>query len=97
MMLAGDPQAASTNAQQAANAFSQLGQQESEWRALTVAAQSAAKGGDKIKAHEYALKAKDRLSGLEQRWNAESYRTYLNRPDIERLKKELDLLANVAA
>jgi hypothetical protein len=64
---------------------------------LTVAAQATAKAGDKIKAHEYSLKAKDMLSGLEQRWNAESYRTYLSRPDIERLKKELDLLTNVAA
>ena len=92
LLLAGDNQAARSNAEDAANAFSRLEKQDSEWRALTIAAEAADKGGDKSKAREYALKARELLAGLEQRWNADSYRTYLTRPDIQRAKKQLDLL-----
>lgn len=93
MLVSGDSQAAAANAQQAADTFIRLGQAESAWRAQTVLAQATQNLGDKTKAREYALRARDSLSKLEQRWNAESYKSYLSRPDIQRLRKQLDQLA----
>jgi len=96
MLVSGDSRAAAPNAQQAADAFLRLGQDESAWRALTLAGQASQNLGDKMKAREYALKARDSLSKLEKRWNAESYKSYLSRPDIQRLRKQLDQLASAA-
>ncbi len=96
MLISGDPRAAAPNAQQAADAFLRLGQEESAWRALTLAGQASQNLGDKTKAREYALKARNSLSKLEQRWNAESYKSYLSRPDIQRFRKQLDQLASNA-
>jgi serine/threonine protein kinase/Tfp pilus assembly protein PilF len=96
LLISGDLQAAGSNAEQAADTFIQLGQEESAWRALTLAAQASQNLGDKTKAREYALKARDSLSKLEQRWNAESYKSYLSRPDIQRLRKQLDQLPSAA-
>ncbi|MGI8836030.1 MAG: protein kinase domain-containing protein [Pyrinomonadaceae bacterium] len=93
MLVSGDSQAAVANAQQAAETFTRLGQAESAWRALAVLAQATQNVGDKTKAREYALRARDSLSKLEQRWNAKSYKSYLIRPDIQRLRKQLDQLA----
>ncbi|MFN2497865.1 MAG: protein kinase [Pyrinomonadaceae bacterium] len=96
MLVSGDSQAAVANAQQAAETFTRLGQTESAWRALAVLAQATQNVGDKTKAREYSLRARDSLSKLEQRWNAESYKSYLRRPDIQRLRKQLDHLASAA-
>jgi hypothetical protein len=92
MLLAGDSQGAAANAQQAADVFSRLGQAESEWRSLTVAAQATQNLGDKTRAREYAMRARDSLSKLEQQWGGDNYKSYLGRPDIQRLRKQLDQL-----
>jgi hypothetical protein len=92
MLNSGDSQSAASTAEQAADTFLRLDQQESAWRALTVAAQASQNLGDKMKAREYALKARESHSKLEQRWDAESYKSYLSRPDIQRLRKQLDQL-----
>ena len=63
---------------------------------VTIAAQAWQNLGDKTKAREYALKARESHSKLEQRWNAESYKSYLSRPDIQRLRKQLDQLPSAA-
>jgi len=46
--------------------------------------------GDKTKAQEYALRANDLLAKLEPRWGKDNYGAFLNRPDIQRLRKQLD-------
>ncbi len=91
-LLAGDPLAASSNAKQAAAVFARLGQQASEWRALLIAAQATQNSGDKNAAREYAMRARDTLSKLEQRWGSENFNSYLRRPDVQRLRKQLDQL-----
>jgi hypothetical protein len=93
MVLAGDSPGASVNALQALEVFGRLGQQASEWRALLVAAQANQNMGDKSKAREYAMRAKDLLAKLEQRWGSENYTSYLNRSDVQRLRKQLDQLS----
>jgi serine/threonine protein kinase len=89
MLLGGDSPGAASNAVQAQEVFARLGQQASEWRALAVAAIASGKLGDKNKAQEYALRANESMSKLEQRWGKENYGTFLSRPDIERIRKQL--------
>ena len=89
MLLSGDSQGAAKTALQAQEVFARLGQQASEWRALVVAAVASEKSGDKNKAQEYALRANDSRSGLEQRWGKDYYDTFLSRPDVQRLRKQL--------
>ncbi|MEP6741430.1 MAG: tetratricopeptide repeat protein, partial [bacterium] len=92
MLLSGDSQGAANNAQQAADVFTRLGQHESEWRSLLVAAQAMQNVGDKTKAREYGRRAKDSLSKLEQQWGGDNYKSYLSRADIQRFQKQLDQL-----
>ena len=89
-LLAGDSRAASSNALQAEEVFARLGQGASEWQALLIAAQASENLGDKTKAREYAMRARDSLSKLEQRWGSENYNSYLRRADVQRLRKELE-------
>lgn len=92
MLLSGDAKGAFDNASQAQEVFARLGQQASEWRALGVAALASEKSGDKTKAQEYALRANDAISKLEQRWGKDNYDTFLSRPDVQRFRKQLDQL-----
>jgi tetratricopeptide (TPR) repeat protein len=92
MLLAGDSPAALSNAKQAAEIFVRLGQQASEWRALQIAARASQTLGDKNAAREYALRARDTLSKLEQRWGSENYNSYLRRPDVQRFQEQLNQL-----
>jgi hypothetical protein len=90
LLLAGDSRSAATNAVQAQEVFARLGQSESEWQALLIAAQASENLGEKNQAREYAMRAKDTFAKLEQRWGSEDYKSYLSRPDIQRLRKELE-------
>jgi ATP/maltotriose-dependent transcriptional regulator MalT len=92
VLLSGDSRAASINALQADEVFARLGHQECHWRALLIAAQANNNLGNKSEARSYAIQARDSLSKLEQRWNVESYKSYLNRPDVQRFRKQLDQL-----
>ncbi|HEV2885199.1 MAG TPA: protein kinase [Pyrinomonadaceae bacterium] len=92
MLLSGDSVEAQKRAAEAAETFKRFGQHASEWRALTIAAEASQKIGDKTKASEYAMRARDSLSKLEPRWGSENYRSYLNRADVVRLRKLLDQL-----
>ncbi len=93
LLLAGDSRSAVTNALQAQEVFARLGQIESEWQAWLIAAQASENLGDKTNAREYAMRAKDAFEKLEQRWGGEDYKSYLGRPDIQRLRKQLEQLS----
>jgi len=92
MLFSGESQGAAANALKAAEVYSRLGQAESEWRSLTLAAQATQNLGDKTRAREYAVRARDSLSKLEQQWGSDNYKSYLGRPDIQQLRKQLDQL-----
>jgi tetratricopeptide (TPR) repeat protein len=96
MLLAGDFAGASTNALQAQEVFARLGQVASEWQSLLIAAQASHNLGDKTRASEYAVRAQDTLSKLEQSWGTENYKSYLSRPDIYRLRKQLEQLQGLS-
>jgi hypothetical protein len=90
MLLGGDSPGAVSNAMEARDVFARLGQQASEWRALAVAAIASGKAGDKTKAREYALRANESASTLEQRWGNENWNTFLGRRDVQRFRKQLE-------
>ncbi len=92
MLSSGDSHGAADNAVKAAAVYARLGQAESQWRALTLAAQAAQNVGDKAGAREYAMRAREPLSKLEQQWGSDNFKSYLGRPDIQRLRKQLDQL-----
>ena len=96
MLLAGDFNGASSNALQAQQAFARLGQQASEWRAWSIAAQASQSMGDKTKAREYAVRATDLLPKLEQRWGRENYNSFLLRSDVQRFRRQLEQLSAAA-
>ena len=91
-LLEGDSKGAATNALQAQAVFARLGQPASEWQALLIAAQASQNLGDKAKGHEYAMRATEMFSKLEQRWGSENYKSYVSRPDIQRFRKQLEQL-----
>lgn len=90
MLLAGDAKRGLSSALQAQATFARSGQKEPEWRALLIAALASKDGGDRGKAREYALQASESLSKLEQRWGTANFNGYLNRPDVQRFRKQLD-------
>lgn len=92
-LLAGDSKSAISHALQADEVFARLGLQASDWRAILIAAQASQNLGDKTKAREYAIRARDSLSKLEQRWGSGNYNSYLGRFDVQRFRKQLEQLA----
>ncbi len=94
LLLSGDAQSAASTALQARQVFAQLGHQASEWRALALAALASEKLGDKSKAREYAGQANESLSKLEQIWGKDNRDTFLSRPDVQRLWKQLEQLTS---
>ncbi|HKR00446.1 MAG TPA: hypothetical protein VJT09_07220, partial [Pyrinomonadaceae bacterium] len=61
-----------------------------EWRAWLLAASAARHLNDEAKAREYASQASQGLSSLETKWGAEPYNSYLTRPDVQHMRKQLD-------
>ena len=93
LLLARDSQTALTNALEAQKTFGRCGQQESEWRAWLIAALASRGAGDSGKTREYALQSSESLSKLEQRLGAANFNSYLSRPDVQRLRKQLNDVA----
>jgi tetratricopeptide (TPR) repeat protein len=72
--------------------FARAGQQDSEWRALLIAASASRGAGDQIKAQEYGTRAAGVLLALQQGWGDATYDKYIQRPDVRYLRKQLDEL-----
>jgi tetratricopeptide (TPR) repeat protein len=89
MLEGGDAQGALANALRAQQSFARSGQQESEWRALLVAALASRRAGDEMKAREYATRAADLLMGLGKKWEPNGSGNYLNRPDVQYARNQL--------
>jgi tetratricopeptide (TPR) repeat protein len=89
MLLAGDRQASLASALQAQESFTRRDQHGGEWEAWVIAAGASRGMGDNGKAREYALRASESLSKLEQRWGTANFNSYLGRPDIQRFRKQL--------
>jgi len=81
-------------AMQAQERFSSAGQKESEWRALLIAGLASLRLKDFDAARGYSSRAESVLLELQQKWGAESFNSYIARPDIQLCRKQLsDALA----
>jgi len=92
MLLNKDAPAAIQTATEAQKIFGQSGQKDSEWRALLIAARASDAAGDKSAARDYAARADAACNALSQMWGADSYASYLRRPDIQMYRKQLTQL-----
>jgi serine/threonine protein kinase/Tfp pilus assembly protein PilF len=90
MLESGDAPGALKTALEAQASFERSGQQASEWRAWALAARSSQRLNDETKGREYAARAAQTLAKLEQKWGAEVYSSYLIRPDVQYLRKQLN-------
>lgn len=85
-----DFQGALAQALQAQESFARSGQRASEWRAWLMAARASRGLRAEAQAREYAQQASASLSGLEQKWGTDVYRSYLARPDAEYYHRQLE-------
>jgi hypothetical protein len=88
-LAGGDAHKALNNALQAQARFAGAGQIESEWRAWLIASLASRRQGDNAVAQDQQSRAASLLSQLEQRWGAQSFNSYLARPDVRDSHKQL--------
>ena len=88
-LMTGDFQGASDTALRSQELLSRLGKTDCEWIAWLTAARAVQTSGDAAKAREYASRASNLLSGLQQKWGNENYESYLKRPDIQSFRTQL--------
>jgi hypothetical protein len=69
--------------------FTAANQPESEWRAFAIAGLAANKLVQDQKARQLGTQAIESLNRLERTLGGENYRTYLERPDVLKLRAEI--------
>jgi serine/threonine protein kinase/Tfp pilus assembly protein PilF len=89
LLIGNDPKGALENALEAQKMLARSGQQDSEWRALLIAARAGELAGNKSAARDYASQADTLCAGLEQKWGKEAYEGYLRRPDIQNYRNQI--------
>jgi tetratricopeptide (TPR) repeat protein/tRNA A-37 threonylcarbamoyl transferase component Bud32 len=94
-LLTDDAKGALQTAMEAQEIFAHAGQQDSQWRALLIAARAELISGNSQQAADYAARANSLLLGLQQKWDAQSFEGYAKRPDIESYRNQLAQLLRV--
>jgi len=89
LLIANGSKGALENALEAQKILARSGQQDSEWRALLIAARASDLMGNKSGAHDYASQADGLCTGLEKKWGKESYEGYLRRPDVQNYRNQV--------
>lgn len=89
MLISNDSRGALAAAQEGQAMFAKSGQQDSEWRALLIAARASQLAGNKTATQDYATRADGLCTGLQDRWGEAAYGSYLQRPDIIAYRKQL--------
>jgi serine/threonine protein kinase/Tfp pilus assembly protein PilF len=82
-LQSGDSAGALKTSLESQEMFSRLGALDHEWVAWLVAARASQSTRDTQKALEYAARAEAGLGGLQQKWGADNYNSYLKRRDIQ--------------
>jgi tetratricopeptide (TPR) repeat protein len=93
LLAGGDARRALETALAAQQGSAGAGRQEAEWHCWLAASRAAAALGDGPKSREYAAQASNLLAVLEQKWDPDSYKRYLARPDIQYARSQLARLA----
>jgi predicted lipid-binding transport protein (Tim44 family) len=89
MAQVGDAAGATSNALEAQQIFARAGRRDCEWLAWLIAARASKASGDIDKEREFATKAQEILSSIQQQWGNENYNSYLTRPDVQISRKQL--------
>ena len=87
MIESGNTAGALKNALESQELFARAGKKDGEWLAWLIAARASR--SDSQKGGEYASRAQEVLSQLQQKWGDDNYNTYLNRPDVQFSRKQL--------
>ena len=93
LLAAGEPRSALDAARAAQQWFAGTGNVEAEWRSWLAAARAESALGSAANSQESAQKARQLLASLQEKWDSESYKAYLNRPDIQECRNQLAKLA----
>ena len=75
------------NALESLGLFARTDKKDLEWVAYLTAARASRR--DDQKGREYAVRAQELLSELQQKWGGDNYNIYLNRPDVKFSRKQL--------
>lgn len=94
LLIGRDSQLALSNALEAQKTLARSGGQDSEWRALLIAARASQLAGNRSESYEYASRADKLCAGLEQKWGKENYQSYLRRPDIQNYRNQIAQILN---
>jgi hypothetical protein len=90
LLLGNNAPRALATALEAQAMFAHAGQQDSEWRALLIAARASQLAGNKSSMQDYASRADALCAGLQEKWGADAYAGYLRRPDIAIYRQQID-------
>lgn len=93
LLASGDAKASLQLARDVQQRFARASQSESEWQAWFLIAQASAKQNDGAGARDAAQHALQVLTTLEQKWGAEAFRGYAERPDVKEWRKQMAELA----
>ena len=69
-----------------------VGSPDTELTAWLLAARASRSAGDSPSAHNYATQAEKLLGSFQQLWGNDNYNSFLNRPDIQIFRTELNQL-----
>jgi serine/threonine protein kinase/Tfp pilus assembly protein PilF len=89
LLIGNDSKGALENALEAQKMLARAGAQDSEWRALLIAARASDLTGNNSAAVGYASQADGLCASLEQKWSKEAYDGYLRRPDIQAYRNQV--------
>ncbi len=87
-----DAVAALKTALEAQELFARAGNSDGEWISLLIAARASHATGNAEKMHDYSTRAAEVRGRISQKWGADNYNTYLNRPDIQAFQSQLNQL-----
>ena len=89
LLLGNESKGALENALEAQKMLARAGAQDSEWRALLIAARASDLAGNNSAAVGYASQADSLCASLEQKWTRNAYDGYLRRPDIQNYRNQV--------
>jgi hypothetical protein len=89
LLIGNDSKGALENALEAQKMLARAGAQDSEWRALLIAARASDLTGNNSAAVGYASQADGLCASLEQKWSKEAYDGYLRRSDIQAYRNQV--------
>jgi tetratricopeptide (TPR) repeat protein len=93
LLAAGEARNALDAARSAQLWFAGAGNVEAEWRSWLQRARAEGALGDAANARGSAQRATQVLASLQEKWDSESYKAYLNRSDIQECRNQLARLA----